>query len=180
LDPRILWDDIMGEEAKVLIIGMGNPILTDDGVGLLIARAIEGRIPKVEILTTPLVGLNLLDQLQGYDKLFLIDALISQTSSCGQLKKCSLGEGAIHLFTSHGVDFFELLELGRRLGLAMPEVSEVYGIEIENPVAFGEELTPPLSEKIPSLIESITEDIQTHLKYPSIINSNGSQYLTRK
>jgi len=150
----------MGPGKKVLILGMGNPILTDDGVGLHIVRSLKGKIQNVETLTTPLVGLNILDQLNGYDLLFLVDALISEKNSIGSIKKLTTGEGTLHLFTSHGIDFFELMELGRKLGLTMPEVGAVYAVEIENPISFGKELTPSLSEKLPALIESITKDIQ--------------------
>ena len=153
----------MKREMKILILGMGSPILSDDGVGLLIARALEEKIPNADIVTTSMVGLNLLDQVLGYDKLFLIDALVSGESSPGTLKKLKSGEGTAHLFTSHGLDFFTLLALGKQMGLKMPVVGAIYGIEIENPVSFGEELTPPLAEKLPSLIESIRQDIQINL-----------------
>jgi hydrogenase maturation protease len=150
-------------EMKILILGMGSPILSDDGVGLVIVRALKERIPNTDVITTTLVGLNLLDQLLGYDKLFLIDALVSGESRPGTLKKLKSGEGTAHLFTSHGLDFFTLLALGKQLGLKMPVVGAIYGIEIENPVSFGEELTPSLAEKLPSLIESIRQDIQINL-----------------
>jgi hydrogenase maturation protease len=148
---------------KTLILGMGNPILSDDGVGLCIARALEGKIPNARVVTTQMVGLNLLDHLRGYEKLFLIDALVSGKNVPGELKKVPSGEGTRHLFSSHGLDFFDLLELGKNLGLQMPEVAGIYGIEIENPVSFGDELSPPLLEKLPGLIHSIAEDIRSSL-----------------
>lgn len=148
---------------KTLILGMGNPILSDDGVGLVIVQALKEKIPDADGLTTALVGLALLDQLLGYDRLFLVDALISGRNSPGDMKKLSPGEGTIHLFTSHGLDFFSLLDLGKQLGLKMPQVEAIYGIEIENSNTFGEGLTPLLSEKLPVLIESIAHDIQTCL-----------------
>jgi hydrogenase maturation protease len=149
---------------KTLILGMGSPILTDDGVGLVIAQALKERIPTAEVITTPLVGLNLLDLLLGYDKLFLIDALVSGNNCPGELKKLKPGEGTAHLFTSHGLDFFNLLDLGKQLGLKVPEVGAIYGVEIENPVSFGEELSPSLSQKLPSLIQLIHQDIEDSLK----------------
>ena len=142
---------------------MGNPILSDDGVGLHIAQALEGKIPNARVATTPMVGLTLLDHLRGYEKLFLIDALVSGKNDPGELEKVPSGEGTRHLFSSHGLDFFDLLELGKNLGLQMPEVAGIYGIEIENPVSFGEKLSPPLLEKLPGLIQAIAEDIRSSL-----------------
>jgi hydrogenase maturation protease len=148
---------------KTLILGMGNPILSDDGVGLLVARALEGKIPDAEVLTTTMVGLNLLDHVRGYERLFLIDALVSGRNNPGEVRKVPTGEGTRHLFSSHGLDFFDLIELGKNLGFQMPEVAGIYGIEIENPVAFGEALSPPLQEKLPGLIHIISEDIRSTL-----------------
>ena len=153
----------MAEGPKTLILGMGSPILSDDGVGLLIARALEGKIPNADIVTTSMVGLNLLDQIIGYEKLFLIDALLPGTGSFGEFRKLKPNEGTLHLFSSHGLDFFQLFELGRKLGFAMPELGGIYGIEIGSPVFFGEELSPELAEKLPSLIRSITQDIQSNI-----------------
>ena len=101
--------------------------------------------------------------LRGYEKLFLIDALVSGKNDPGELEKVPSGEGTRHLFSSHGLDFFDLLELGKNLGLQMPEVAGIYGIEIENPVSFGEKLSPPLLEKLPGLIQAIAEDIRSSL-----------------
>jgi hydrogenase maturation protease len=149
---------------KILIIGLGSPILSDDGVGLVVARALKGKIPAADVMTTPLVGLNLLDLFLDYDKLFLIDALVSENPRPGELKKLKPGEGTAHLFTSHGVDIFNLLDLGKQLGLNLPEVGAIYGIEIEVPVSFGEELSPALFQKLPSLIRFITKDIEDSLQ----------------
>jgi hydrogenase maturation protease len=149
---------------KNLIMGMGNPILSDDGVGLVVAGALEGKIPDTRVVTTPMVGLNLLDQVKGFEKLFLIDALVSGRNHPGEWEKVPSGEGARHLFSSHGMDFFDLVELGGNLGFQMPEVVGIYGIEIENPVAFGETLSPPLREKLPGLIQAIAADIRSALE----------------
>ena len=90
--------------------------------------------------------------------------MVSGKNDPGELKKVPSGEGTRHLFSSHGLDFFDSARIRENnLGLQMPEVAGIYGIEIENPVSFGEELTPPLAEKLPSLIESIRQDIQINL-----------------
>ncbi|VUT24055.1 MAG: Hydrogenase maturation protease [Candidatus Methanolliviera sp. GoM_oil] len=144
---------------RVLILGMGNPILSDDGVGLLIAKEVGRRIEGVEVVTTTSVGLNLLDLVVGYDKIFLIDALTTGEKIIGELVKLKGGKTTSHLFSSHGINFFELLQIGKEFGYRMPEVGEIYGIEIGGEVSFGEELSLELREKIPYIIESIVDDI---------------------
>jgi len=144
---------------KTLILGMGNPILSDDGVGLIVARAMENSIEGVDVITTALVGLHVMEMLVGYDKVFLIDAATTGGKPLGFLQKLEGGAGGLHLFTSHGLNFPELLELGREMGYKMPEVAAVYGIEIGDEAVFGEKLSPGLAEKLDSIIEEIRRDI---------------------
>jgi len=148
---------------KTLILGLGNPILSDDGVGVFIARSLEGRINGVDVMTTTLAGLNLLDLVAGYEKLFVIDAMTTGEGPVGRLKKIRNGDGALHLFSSHGLDFFNLLDLGRRLGHKIPEVGGIYGIEIGTDLSFGQVLSLPLSEKIEAITEEIYRDIKDGL-----------------
>jgi len=153
---------------KVLILGMGNPILSDDGIGLLIAEEIGKRVKGAEVVTTALVGVHLLDLIAGYDKVFLIDALTTVGGIKGEVVKLKDGGATSHLFSSHGVNFFELLRLGGELGYKMPELGRVYGIEIGDEIAFGEELSPELKERLPCIIEKIADDVRSHLNPPCV------------
>jgi len=152
---------------KTLILGMGNPILSNDGVGLMAAEKIRHRIPGADVASSAMIGLSLFDLIIGYDALFIIDAMTTRNSALGELKK--IGEddrqGTLHLFSSHGLNIFELMELGVHCGYDMPRLSAVYGIEIGDEVAFGETLSPALQDKLPSIIGKIVADINTVLAH---------------
>lgn len=145
---------------KTLILGLGNPILSDDGVGLRVAGELADLIPEAHVVTTPLAGLNLLDLLPGYDQICLIDACLTGEAQPGSWRRLEDGWGALHLFTSHGMDFRELIVLGRNMGLNISEAVFVYGIEIKTPVCFGEELSPDLESKVQDLVREIAADIR--------------------
>ncbi len=148
---------------RTLVLGLGNPILSDDGVGLAVARELhrelQGRVPGVEVLTTALVGLEILELIGGYDRVFLVDALTTQDGRPGTVRRLTLEGGTRHLFSSHGVNFFELLELGRRLGYPVPEVGGVYGVEIGDEVAFGVGLSPAVEAALPATVALVAEDL---------------------
>ena len=149
---------------KVLLLGMGNPILSDDGVGLFVADRLKDRIKNVDVMTTAMAGLDILDLIRGYDKIFLVDACITKGRIPGQVVKFDhRGDGFLHLFSSHGLNFFELISLGNTLGLEMPEVGEIYGVEIGDEVGFGGELSPELKTKAWSIVERICADIESSL-----------------
>lgn len=145
---------------KTLILGIGNPILRDDGVGLHIASELDGVFDDVEVCTTTMIDLNLLDTLADYDKVFIIDAIQTGTARVGTVRKLSQGEGSLHLFSSHGIHLFELLQLGRELGYRIPEIGGIYGIEIGEGSVFGTNLSPVLMSKRKDIVHEIVGDIR--------------------
>jgi hydrogenase maturation protease len=141
---------------------MGNPILSDDGVGLVLAEKMRGRIEGVDVASNSMIDLSLLDDIMGYDIVYLIDAMTTRGGVPGELKR--IGEedsaGTLHLFSSHGMNFFELMKLGRSLGYEMPKLGCIYGIEIGDEVEFSESLSPAVEEKLEGIIETICADIR--------------------
>lgn len=158
---------------KTLILGMGNPILSDDGVGLALAEMLRNKIRGADVAASAMIGLSLFDLVMGYDAVFIIDAMTTKEGKMGELKK--IGEddryGTLHLFSSHGLNIFELMELGVQCGLEMPRLAQVYGVEIGNEVAFDESLSPELYEKLPAIAEEIIADMMAVLPVPSAMNS---------
>ncbi|MBM4271953.1 MAG: hydrogenase maturation protease [Deltaproteobacteria bacterium] len=156
---------------RTLILGMGNPILSDDGVGLSIANIIRERFSysHVDVASSVMIGLSLFDLIVGYDMLFIVDAMTSRDGKTGDLRKISEQDrqGTLHLFSSHGLNIFELMNLGRLCELKMPCLAAVYGIEIGNDVTFGSTLSPGLKEKLPAIAEEIIADITSLLPPPS-------------
>jgi hydrogenase maturation protease len=150
---------------KVLILGMGNPILSDDGVGLHIARSLEGRFAGTDVRTSALIGLDILDIVAGYDQVFVIDAIQNGGRPPGTVVKLAAGEGALHLFSSHGMHFFEILQLGKDVGIAVPEVAGVYGVVIGPDCRFGEGLSPLLAGKQAGIVRQIAEDLGRERTY---------------
>jgi hydrogenase maturation protease len=151
---------------KTLILGMGNPILSDDGVGLALAAMLQNKIRGADVAASSIIGLSLFDLIVGYDAVFIIDAMTTKDGRKGELKK--IGEddrcGTLHLFTSHGLNIFELMELGVQCGIEMPRLAAVYGVEIGREVAFDESLSPELNEKLPAITEEIIDDMTAVLQ----------------
>jgi hydrogenase maturation protease len=150
-------------DSKTLILGLGNPILSDDGVGLIVAERLKGKVDGVDVISTPLTGLHLLDLLVGYDALFLIDALITTENPPGELKFISPDEISLPTLSSHGFNLLEILKLGKKLGLSVPELKWAYGITIGRSPAFGEEPSPELMEKVEVMASQIARHIREQL-----------------
>lgn len=140
---------------RAVILGMGNPILSDDGVGVHMARALGEKLPGVDVRTADMIGLHLLDLVAGYDAVLVIDAIQTGTKPPGTVEEVRQGERCLHLFSSHGFHFFEILQLGRDLGYPMPEAVGIAGIEIGNDCPFGEGLSKGLLDRKEDILREI-------------------------
>ena len=145
---------------NTLILGVGNSILTDDGVGIKIARKLKEGNPELEVMETSEGGMALLDHVLGYDKLIIIDSIKTERGKPGELYKLELEDlkPAIDFSSSHGIDIATAFELGHRLGYRMPRFVSIYAVEIKDNSTFGEKCTEEVEERIPSIARKIMEE----------------------
>jgi hydrogenase maturation protease len=142
---------------KTLVLGIGNPIVTDDGAGLKIAQRIKDRNPELEVIEACSGALGLLDEISGYDKLIIIDSVKTEGGQPGELYKLELEDlrPTLDQATSHGLDIASAFTLGKGLGYKMPQSVIIYAVEIKDNTNFGEECTREVAEKIPLLAQRI-------------------------
>src|SRR4030042_969786 len=94
---------------KTLVLGLGNSIISDDGVGLYVARELRNALNRDEITVAEasLAGLGLLDLLVGYDKAIIIDAIQTSSGKPGQIHrlKSNVFDATRHTTSTHNVNF---------------------------------------------------------------------------
>ncbi len=144
---------------KTLVLGIGNPIVTDDGAGLKIAQQIKERNPELEVIEACSGALGLLDDVAGYDKLIIIDSIKTEGGQPGELYKLELEDlqPTLEHATSHGLDIASAFKLGEGLGYKMPQSVIIYAVEIKDNTNFGEECTKEVAGEIPLLARRIME-----------------------
>ena len=139
---------------KILVLGLGNRILCDDAIGLMVAdrlgELLEGR---ADVLATEEAGLALLDLIVGYDRLLIVDAIL-RGNPPGTLLEFDLAslEWA-NTANPHATGIPEVLALGRSLGQKMPTSVLVLAIEVAEPYTIREGLTPALASALPAAVE---------------------------
>ena len=145
---------------NTLILGVGNPILTDDGIGIKIAQKIKRKNPKLEVINTSETGITLLDLVAGYDKLIIIDSIKTERGKPGKLYKLELKDlkPAMDFSSSHGIGIATALELGQKLGYRMPKFVSIYAIEVKDNTAFGEECTEEVKKRIPFITKQVIKE----------------------
>jgi hydrogenase maturation protease len=151
------------QATKTLIVGLGNPILSDDGAGIYIARKIRETITaeQATIVEASIAGFSLLDLLIGYDKVIIIDAIQSSNGKAGQIYRLvpDSFSSSLHSTSPHDVDLTTALEFGKQLGLPVPEEIIFFAIEAADISTFNEECTPEVSKAIDKCAEMIVAEI---------------------
>jgi hydrogenase maturation protease len=154
--------------SRTLILGLGNPILTDDGVGVRVAEEIRTQLPEdteIDISEASVGGLTLMELMIGYNHVVLIDSIISQEGIPGSFRRMSVDElrsisPTQHSASPHDASLVTALEAGRRLGLPLPEEISIYAINVQNVDEFNDQPTPPVAAAIPLVTQAVLEEIQ--------------------
>ena len=146
----------------LLILCLGNEIISDDGFGPEVARRLmmnDDLSEDVEVIFAPVAGFKLLDFLTGRKKVLIVDSIRTGSDSPGTLHRFSAGvfTPSYHLTTSHQINLPTALELGRILGVDMPEVVDVVTVEAEDLETLSEELSPPVRQAVDGAVTLIKE-----------------------
>jgi hydrogenase maturation protease len=149
------------EKLNTIVLGIGNPILRDDSVGLKVARRIKQAAPEVEVVETAEAGMSLLDWAPNHDRLIVIDSIKAGAGeAAGEVFKLDFATLDPDMdFTSfHGVDIVTAFELGKRLGYHMPTRVSVYAITVKENMTFTEECSDEVERKIPAIAGEILKE----------------------
>ena len=144
---------------KTLILGLGNPILSDDAVGIRIAQELKQEISDLDVVGTSEAGIALLDYMVGYDRLVIIDSISTETGKPGELYKLGLEDlnTPVNFSSSHGIDIATAFKIGEALGYKMPKDVAIYAVGIRNNTTFGERCTEEVEASIPFIVRRIVE-----------------------
>ncbi len=145
---------------NTIILGIGNLILSDDGVGIKIARRLKEESLQLEVVETSEVGMALLDVAAGFDKLIIVDSIKTGQGKPGEVYKLGLEDlkPSMDFPSSHGLDIATAFELGRRLGYKMPQHISLYAVEVRDNVTFGENCTKEIEERVPFITKHIIDE----------------------
>jgi hydrogenase maturation protease len=150
----------MDSSPRTLVLGLGNPLLTDDSVGLRVAgelRPLLADRPAVQVEEDYWGGLRCMERLVGYDRAIIVDAICGGDDA-GSIKVLALGElPTRHSGSSHDTDLGTALELGRQTGAPLPRSEDIriVAIEAADVLTFAERCTPAVEAAIAGAVEEV-------------------------
>ncbi len=155
---------------RILVLGLGNPILRDDRVGLEVLNYVQQVMPEswkstVELDFECCGGLRLMERLVGYDCAIVLDAI------------CTGGEpGSIYCLSPseimtqrtagpHDMNLTTAIKLGRLVGLSLPhdDKIEIVAVEAEDVLSFSEKCSEPVQSAVPKAGEKVLEILREWL-----------------
>ena len=146
---------------KTLVIGLGNPLLRDDSVGLRVAQQLRPLLAgysDIEIVEDYRGGLRLMERMVGFDQAIIIDAICTGADP-GTIHLLSPGDiPTQHSASAHDVNLPTALQLGRNSDAHLPvnEAILLVGVEAADINTFDDEsLTPEVEAAIPLAVEAV-------------------------
>jgi hydrogenase maturation protease len=139
----------------IRVLGLGNEILADDGFGILAAREVERAYAgQVDVRCSSSAGFDLLGDLLGAARLVVVDTIVTGNAA----------PGAVYVFTGdqvegvpgvspHFIGLFEVLEVARRLQLAVPAETTIIAVEASDCTTVGGPIHRDVLAKIPEVVE---------------------------
>jgi hydrogenase maturation protease len=158
---------------KTLIIGLGNPILGDDGVGWVVAEQVRKELDdrpssvvdglSLEVDFVSLGGLSLMERLTGAERVILIDSIFTGKKPVGSVSRFTLNElpdlSAGHSASAHDTSLRNALNVGRSMDIPLPQDENVFivAIEAERVYDFSQELSPSVAAAVPVAVHKVLE-----------------------
>jgi hydrogenase maturation protease len=148
----------VNHQVAVAVLGLGNPVLTDDAVGLHVAEEVarllrERPIAGVTVLTSTRAGFELIDLLIGFTHALIIDCLDIPNPIPGRVRLLDMSRlsGSARLVGVHDISVADAFELASTLGTRMPGTVEIYAVEGGDTQTISEEMTSAVAAAVPPL-----------------------------
>ncbi len=142
---------------KTLILGLGNELLSDDGVGLLAARQLAAEVPAgIDVVETSECGIALLEYFLGYERAIILDAIQTLRHPPGAILELRPNELSCVIAPSpHYAGLPEMIALAKELDVPFPAELTIYAMEVADPCTIGGSLSPSVRAALPELVDKV-------------------------
>jgi hydrogenase maturation protease len=149
---------------NILVIGLGNPLITDDSVGLRVIEHLKPLLAHrtdIEVSEDYWGGLRLMERMIGFDRAIVVDAIQTGAEPGTIHELLPDGIATQRSASAHDVNLATALQFGRQAGAHLPDNDHIrlIGIEAQDILNFGEECTPEVAAAVPKAVEAVMQAI---------------------
>lgn len=155
-------------ERRILVLGVGNTILKDEGFGVHVIEELEKNRDKlgipsnVEIMEGATLGLDLLYSFENRDKIILID-IVNAGAEPGAMFRFTPHDiktkQVMNKVSMHQVTLFDVLTMAEVTD-RLPDEVVIIAVQ-PGEINWGEELTEAVAKQIPKVIELVLKELET-------------------
>ncbi len=152
-----------GIEKRIVVIGVGNLLLADEGIGIHAVNELrkESFPPFVEIIDGGTAGMDLLYLLEDFDNAIIIDCVDAGIEP-GAILRMPFNELSLQkpeqAVSLHDINLAEVLSMAKSLGI-LPE-TVIFGVQPAE-ICFSTEITGAASSSLPRLIQLVKQEINS-------------------
>jgi len=163
-------DTMRGPDKMIKVLGAGNYLMADDGVGIHILEKLEKyNRTDIELENAGVGGLAILDLMEDADDVIIVDAVRGGGGEPGSIYRFTDKElPPAHLFmmSLHDLNLVDTLSLGRQIQPElMPDNIVIIGVEVERVEGICTELSPKVQAAADKVVQIVFEEIE-RLKSP--------------
>ena len=152
------------QRKECVVVGIGNPLMGDDGFGIEVAKALRklNLGSRVLVFERHTMDISVLDSAKGASKLVIVDAVKSGRPP-GSVVKFVAGEPrspVLRVPLSHEQDLRDILALARKTGMRLPAIV-VVGIEPAD-CAAGNGLSAEVRGALPHAVEEVKDEVKEY------------------
>jgi hydrogenase maturation protease len=147
--------------ATAIVIGVGNPVMADDALGVVAARCVRDQCPSgVAVAEVYNGGLELMEAMAGYDRAFVVDAIVTGGRP-GTIYRLGINDVATtrNTSTTHNGSLSAAMELGRLSGMKLPGELRFWAVEAGDVTTFREGLTAEVEAAMPIVAAEIMHEL---------------------
>ena len=155
---------------KILVLGLGNDLYGDDGVGIHAVRVLRNewshrgrtrgkpsgrgrRTARVDFVECALSGIAVLDVIRGYDALVIVDTIMRPEPVTGRVHLLEASDVRdVPGPSPHYVSIPQTIALGTQLGVKMPKILKIVGVEANTVYRLGEDLSEEMKRRLPEIV----------------------------
>ena len=149
------------ESSDILILGIGNDILTDDAIGPKIVKKLQEDLSydNLSFLTAAAGGLEILEMIKNYKQVVIIDAIKTRDGIPGTIYYLSPDnfKETLHISSFHDVSFLTALKLAAKLEIPVPDRIDIIAIEIVEDLTFSNDFSEDIANKYKDIYMEIKD-----------------------
>jgi hydrogenase maturation protease len=150
-------------QKDILILGLGNDILTDDAIGPKLAWHLEKTfpLPNIKYETAAIGGMELIELIRDFKHVVIIDAIKTLNGIPGTVYYLTPSnfKETLHASHMHDISFLTALHMAKKVGITITEDIDIIAIEIVEDLTFGNDFTPQLQAKYEDIKKEVEEMI---------------------